>query len=472
MGFIGFLAPLLPFSAFMFWQTRNPIFPFYNKIFRSPYWPLINWVDIRWGPKAVWEALVWPFLIFIRPERTTELAVYSGRLCLALVAAIFCLLIRPAGKNTRALGVIILLGLGLWTLITGYVRYATYLELLGGVAIVGLSYHLSLKTAHFPFALRKVLTGLPWALLMAQALLAGVYIRRYEWSMRPTIFDSRAGFTAESKNFLRDYSFREFIPPRERELFDNVDVWVESNFITNGLETLARDDVPIILVCFPYYFETPEGLERFSQTLNAAAGKHMYSLVFTKDLSPSLDMLYFRGLEMGTFTPLSLPYYSKNNRFDMVMIEILPKGKGVSRENIKTTRATSPQAPNGFKADIQLDDTPPLRIKPGEKATIYFKVKNVSDATWPASGTVDGAYAIKLGNHWFDEKNVMVVQDDGRASLLYDLQPGNQIVLPLTVTAPFPPGQYTLEVDMVQERVDWYGSRGSNTFKLNMTVEP
>ncbi len=468
---IGFLAPLLPFSAFMYWQTRNPVFPFYNKIFRSPYWPLINWVDVRWGPKAVWEALVWPIFIFLRPERTSELAVYSGRLCITFAAVILCLLIKPAGKNMRTLCVIILLGLGLWTLSTGYVRYATYLELLGGVAILGLTYHLSLKAADFPRAIKRLLTVLPWAILVVQACIAGGYIYRYEWSMRRTVFDNRAAFATESKNLLRDHSFMKFVPARERKLFDDVDVWVESNFITNGVETLARDDVPIILVCFPYYFETPGGLERFSRTLDAAAGKRMYSLVFTKDLSPSLDMLYFRGLEMGRFTPVSIPYYSQNNRFDMVMIEILPPGKGVSRENIKTTRATSPQPASAFKANIHLDDTPPLSIKAGEKATIYFRVRNVSDVTWPALGRTDGAYSIRLGDHWLNNKNTMVVQDDGRASLIYDLQPGNEIDLPLTVTAPGEPGQYTLQIDMVQELVDWYGSRGSNTLRLEMKVE-
>ncbi len=52
----------------------------------------------------------------------------------------------------------------------------------------------------------------------------------------------------------------------------------------------------------------------------------------------------------------------------------------------------------------------------------------------------------------------MVVQDDARASLLFDLSPGQEMELPITVTAPREPGRYILELDMVQELVAWFGS--------------
>ena len=65
----------------------------------------------------------------------------------------------------------------------------------------------------------------------------------------------------------------------------------------------------------------------------------------------------------------------------------------------------------------------------------------------------------------------MVVQDDARASLLFDLTPGQEVELPLTVTAPREPGRYTLEIDMVQELVAWFGSAGSKTLRLEVVVE-
>lgn len=460
------VAPLVPFSLFMYLQTGSPVFPFYNKIFHSPFWPLINWKDVRWGPKSIWEGLAWPIIIFFKPERTSELAVYSGRLSVIFIAVILCLFLRPT-TQTRTLCIIILLGLVLWTLTTGYVRYATYLELLGGVVVLTTFCQLT-RSRGVP---RRALIAIPWIILILQSFVACKYISRQEWSMRPTVFHEPEAFLTESRNILRDHSFAKFVPAREQKLFADVDVWVESNFITNGIETLAKRDAPIILVCFPYYFETQASLDKFAKTINDAAGKKIYSLAFIKDLSPSLDMLSFRGLEMGKFTALSIPFYSHNNRFEMVLIEILPPGKGLRREFIKTTQTTSPLPASAFNAQLSVAEGPTV-LKAGERATIYVKIKNTSDSTWPALGRADGAFTIKLGNHWFNEQGVMVVQDDARASLLFDLLPGQEMELPITVTAPKAPGRYYLELDMVQELVNWFGGLGSKTLRLEVRVEP
>lgn len=462
---ITFLAPLVPFSLFMYRQAGSPVFPFYNKIFRSPYWPLINWTDVRWGPKSIWEGLVWPVVISFKPERTSELAVYSGRLSLIFLAAILCLFLRPAPK-TRTICIIILPGLVFWTLFTGYVRYAMYLELLGGVVVLALACQLT----RFKGALTRALLAVPWFILILQSFVACRYVYQYEWSMRPTIFHNPEAFLSESGNFLRDHSFLKFIPERERRLFDDVDVWIESNFLTNGVETLLKKDAPIILVCFPYYFETQEGLNRFSNALNEASGKKVYTLAFTRDLSPSLDMLSFRGLELGKFTAVSIPFYSPNTRFDMVLIEVLPPGKGLRREFVKTTQAAAPLPVNAFNAQLSFAYGPTV-LRAGERESIYVRIKNTSDLTWQALGQSDGAFAIKLGNHWLNEQRVMVVQDDARSSLLFDLPPGQEMELPLTITAPGEPGRYILEIDMVQELVAWFGGRGSKTLRLEVTVE-
>jgi hypothetical protein len=303
-----------------------------------------------------------------------------------------------------------------------------------------------------------------------QSVFAVKYVYRYEWSMRPTVFHDPQSFVAESRHILRDHSFQRFVPERERQLFNDVDVWIESNFITNGLETMVKRDAPILLVCFPYYFEAPASVKKFTSTLDNAAGKKIYTLAFTKDLSPSLDLLSFRGLEMGKFTAVSVPFYSERYRYDMVLIEILPPGQGVRRENIKTTLATAPLPASGFNAQLAVSAAP-ATLKTGERTPVYVRIKNTSNATWNALGQPDGKFAIKLGNHWFNEQGVMVVQDDARASLLFDLAPGQEVELPLTVTAPLEPGRYTLELDMVQELVAWFGSAGSKTLRLEVKVE-
>ncbi|HEU4511264.1 MAG TPA: hypothetical protein VFR78_23755 [Pyrinomonadaceae bacterium] len=460
-----FLAPLVPFSLFMYVKTGSPVFPFYNTIFRSPYWPLINWTDVRWGPKGIVQGLLWPFFIAFEPERGSELPVSSGRLAFIFLVVILCFFLRPTAR-TRTLCIILLLSFALWTITTGYGRYAVFLELLGAAAILAAVYEL----ARIKGALRSAVIVSAWIVLMFQSALSVAYVYRYEWSMRPTIFHDPQSFFAESRHILRDHSFAKFVPERERQLFANVDVWIESNFITNGLETLTKPDAPILLVCFPYYFEAPASVEKFNNTLNNAAGKKIYTLAFTKDLSPSLDLLSFRGLEMGKFTAVSVPFYSDRYRYDMVLVEIAP-GKGTRRENIRTTTATSPLPVSGFNAELTVSNSPTI-VKAGARELVYVKIKNTSDTTWNALGQPDSKFAIKLGNHWLDERGAMVVQDDARASLLFDLAPGQEVELPLTVTAPREPGRYILEIDMVQELVAWFGSAGSKTLRMEVKAEP
>jgi uncharacterized membrane protein len=51
-----------------------------------------------------------------------------------------------------------------------------------------------------------------------------------------------------------------------------------------------------------------------------------------------------------------------------------------------------------------------------------------------------------------------------------DLKPGEETEVPLVITAPKDPGEYTLEVDLLQEQVAWFSDKGSPTAKAKITV--
>ena len=76
-----------------------------------------------------------------------------------------------------------------------------------------------------------------------------------------------------------------------------------------------------------------------------------------------------------------------------------------------------------------------------------------------------------MGNHWLDENNKIVVNDDARSILLYDLGPNEEIEVPLTINVPKDPGNYLLEIDMLQENVTWFGNKGSKTLRSSGRVE-
>ena len=128
-----------------------------------------------------------------------------------------------------------------------------------------------------------------------------------------------------------------------------------------------------------------------------------------------------------------------------------------------------------FKAQLSLVD-PPSRMRPGEKQTVQVKVKNASDQPWFARGgevnkNPDNRFFLAVGNRWLksDEKT-LVTNMDGRYGLQKDLKPGEEEQVSLQITAPKDPGEYTLEVDVLQEQVAWFSDKGSPTAKAKITV--
>jgi len=59
---------------------------------------------------------------------------------------------------------------------------------------------------------------------------------------------------------------------------------------------------------------------------------------------------------------------------------------------------------------------------------------------------------------------------DGRIGLAKDLRPNEETEVSLAITAPTNPGNYVLDVDMVQEQVSWFHDKGSPTARTNITV--
>lgn len=138
----------------------------------------------------------------------------------------------------------------------------------------------------------------------------------------------------------------------------------------------------------------------------------------------------------------------------------------------KEARALPPAA---FKAQLSLVD-PPAKMRTGEKQTIQIKVKNASDQPWFARGgevnkNPDNRFYLAVGNRWLksDEKT-LVTNMDGRYGLQKDLKPGEEEQVSLQITAPKDPGDYILEIDLLQEQVTWFSDKGSPTAKAKITV--
>jgi hypothetical protein len=138
------------------------------------------------------------------------------------------------------------------------------------------------------------------------------------------------------------------------------------------------------------------------------------------------------------------------------------------------SKTAGPLPDRGFRALLAFKDAP-AKLRAGQKETVIVRVKNASDVFWWARGgetntNAGNQFYIAAGNAWLQEDGKLVTNMDGRLGLPKDLRPGEEVEVPLTITAPTTPGNYVLEVDLVQEQVSWFHDKGSPTARTNVTV--
>lgn len=149
---VGIFILILPCSIYMlnnYIQVGNPVFPFYNSIFKSPYLDFTNWSEEFYGPKSLIETIFWPIYVYFVPRRANDVEIYSGRISLGYICSILVVIcfilfkIFKKRKNDELLTktfifsfIYIILCLTWSKFLMGYIRYALILEILAGVVIV------------------------------------------------------------------------------------------------------------------------------------------------------------------------------------------------------------------------------------------------------------------------------------------------------------------------------------------------
>jgi hypothetical protein len=134
--------------------------------------------------------------------------------------------------------------------------------------------------------------------------------------------------------------------------------------------------------------------------------------------------------------------------------------------------AAPPRTPlndNGFKAEIV---TPHdiVRFSRGQPIQMNVHVKNVSEQIWRRCSRGPARLQLYLGSHWLDAKGKWL-KEEGRSPLPKDLAPGESITMKFRLEPPIRSGNYTIELDMLQEDVTWFGLKGSPTKKVLVVVE-
>ena len=124
---------------------------------------------------------------------------------------------------------------------------------------------------------------------------------------------------------------------------------------------------------------------------------------------------------------------------------------------------------SAMRAEISVPDFPSL-AHAGEKLRIKVHLKNRGDSVWAGCERNAGPLQVSLGGHWLNSSGQAIAADEGRTVLAADLAPSQETDLMHTIDAPSMPGEYVLELDMLQEGVSWFGLKGSRTYRARVSV--
>ncbi len=302
----AFLFPLLPYSLYMYHLTSNPIFPYYNHIFKSPFWDLTNLGDLRWGPRTIVETIVWPVITPFVPSRFSELNRYSGRLAISFLAVLAYLLFQ---KRDKVLLYTWLASSLLWSMTTGYVRYAVFLEVMGGLVVMrSLFDPSSIRNKVFLKLQKPVFLGV----IIFQAIFSYGMVYHMDWSWRSTILGDGEEHLSNLQYYFRDRSLPDYVEEGKRYL-QEAGGWVICGKKTAGLATLLNPDIPLINVEEQTFFNNPRSFERYSQNLEDLGAKRLFAICPMDELDPCQetcrDNLRKRDFKIGKKVPVEFSYF-------------------------------------------------------------------------------------------------------------------------------------------------------------------
>ena len=317
-----FFIPLLPYLAYNWISTGNPVFPYYNTVFKSGYYGLENFRDFRWPPKNISEFLFFPALAFLKPARLTELGVYSGRVMLGWLAAITAIFASLAIKQEKAPAddrdIILLTVAGFllvliysWIATTAYFRFMPYIEIISALMVFLLVFNCwstgkrALKvTAILLVAFLCVQVGRCYYL---------VIVKNTCWSWYPSVWQQPKMYFDNAKLFLRD----RVITDEDKNRLAAVAVWFAD--ADSGGEVLLKNEIPL-RSDFNLGIRTMSAREAF---LRRMSGKRMFAVSTQNKARENIEKAEADGFSV----PLAFrmePYFLLSGE-GLVVYEMAPK---------------------------------------------------------------------------------------------------------------------------------------------------
>ncbi len=154
-GAVAFAATAGPWLWTMYARYGNPLFPYFNDVFRSPWADPVSFSATRFGPATAGEWLLFPFMLLVKLEgyvsepefRDARPALLYALALAALAVAVVRRLRGAPDAAARSAGpapawrftvVFFCASLAAWAVLYRIFRYLVPLELLGAAFVVGL----------------------------------------------------------------------------------------------------------------------------------------------------------------------------------------------------------------------------------------------------------------------------------------------------------------------------------------------
>lgn len=270
--FACILLGIMPCSIYMVFNfvcTGNPVFPYFNTIFKSQYFLQSNFKDMRWGGQGILEKILWLFYHIFRPDyRQSEIPnKYTYVMAVSLIFIMIIFFIRGVKRITLKnknyffekvslnLFIFILASSFLWSFTTGYSRYF----LLGDMMIIFLSVLLVIEYVNGENHRREsriVVTIVIFLSLLAPVLEIRDNLNGIEWSWRKV---DVASLQKQSRNIFKDHL-------GEKKLL-SVDVFLLTDITFNKYAYLINWEAEIFNANYINYLDNEKEQNNYEEKL-------------------------------------------------------------------------------------------------------------------------------------------------------------------------------------------------------------
>lgn len=245
-GIIFAILVCCPYFCLSYRFTGNPVFPYFNTIFRSEWFfemgvDTYSGIKALFGPSTVKEYLFWPFYMTFQADKIhfSDYQRYSGRIFAALIFSVAFLICFQRNKKhlfRKISGCFVLCYVLYLTLLNGHLRYALLLEWFAGIILITAGIYLWRTKNRWIGAAMTIIILLPVAFsikwLWHYTFDSAAYVTEQ------SLFENKDNWLNNAKYLFHDYGKQKI------EIADAAGFIV---FDTNGsMMSMLDVDVPIV----------------------------------------------------------------------------------------------------------------------------------------------------------------------------------------------------------------------------------